>query len=176
MTGKHSKESVEEAIKLNKGIGSTHKLTIPYRSGDTIKGFKFRTTGDSTPKYYNSTGLDRLGGFFNLSAIKGDKDIVIVEGELDSLHASIKGLDNVVSTGGNSIASEQIKDSIKRGAKSFTICLDREANKEEDTAKKTISAIDILLKEGVSRVYVAELPDTGGDKTDPDKLIKANGS
>lgn len=173
----YSQTLIDEVVTIKKDtrIGSTHSLTIPYRSGGSIKGFKFRTVGDATPKYLNSSGLDRLGGFFNLSGITGDKDIVIVEGELDSLHATIKGVDNIVATGGSSISSGQIKDAIKRGAKSFTICLDTEPGKEEATAKKTTSAIDILLSEGVNRVYIVTLPDLGGGKTDPDRLIKESG-
>jgi DNA primase catalytic core len=177
LTKGYSQDLIDEVvtIKTDTRIGSTHSLTIPYRSGGSIKGFKFRTVGDATPKYLNSSGLDRSGGFFNLLGIKGDKDVVIVEGELDSLHATIKGVDNIVATGGSSINSGQVKDAIKRGAKSFTICLDTEPGKEEATAKKITSAIDILLSEGVNRVYIVTLPNLGGDKTDPDRLIKESG-
>lgn len=171
----YSKSLVDEVVKLNKGIGTTHRLTIPYRSGGYVKGFKFRTVGDATPKYLNSTGLDRLGGFFNLSGVKGDKDVVIVEGELDSLSATARGVENVVATGGSSIASDQVKDAIRREAKSFTLCLDTEPGKEEETAKRITSAIEVILGEGVNRVYIATLPDLGGGKTDPDRLIKESG-
>jgi DNA primase catalytic core len=171
----YSQTLIDEVVKLNKGIGTTHKLTIPYRSGGSIKGFKFRTIVEATPKYLNSTGLDRLGGFFNLLGIKGDKDLVIVEGELDSLSATARGVNNIVATGGNSISSDQIKDAIKRGAKSFTLCLDTEPGKEEETANKINSAIEVILGEGVNRVYIVNLPDLGGGKTDPDKLIKESG-
>jgi len=174
-TKNYNKDLVAEVVKLNKGIGSTHRLTIPYRSGGSVKGFKFRTVGDATPKYLNSTGLDRLGGFFNLSGIKGDKDVVIVEGELDSLSATAKGVENVVATGGSSIAPEQVRDAIKRGAKSFTLCFDKEPGKEEETAKRITSAIEVILGEGVNRIYIVNLPDLGGGKTDPDRLIKERG-
>ena len=193
LTKGHSQNLINEVvtIKTDTRIGSTHSLTIPYRSGGLIKGFKFRTVGGDrkdtghkaggyritlgVPKYLNSSGLDRTGGFFNLLGIKGDKDIVIVEGELDSLHATIKGIDNVVATGGSSINPDQVKDAIKRGAKSFTLCLDTEPGKEETTVKNTLSAIDVLLNEGVNRVYIVTLPDLGGGKTDPDRLIKESG-
>ncbi|MCG8208288.1 DnaB-like helicase C-terminal domain-containing protein [Tenacibaculum finnmarkense] len=174
-TKNHPKILVDEIIKLNKGIGDTHQLTIPYRSGSTIKGFKFRTIGTATPKYLNSTGLDRLGGFFNLLAVKGNKDIIIVEGELDSLSATSKGIENVVATGGSNIASEQVKDAIKRGAKSFTLCFDKEISKKQETSKRINSAIDILLKEGINKIYIVDLPALEGEKTDPDRLIKENG-
>jgi DNA primase len=188
----YSQTLIDEVVKLNKGIGATHKLTIPYRSGGSIKGFKFRAlenkpiieTGHkaggysintSLPKYLNSTGLDRLGGFFNLLSIKGDKDLVIVEGELDSLSATARGVTNIVATGGSSISSDQVKDAIKRGAKSFSLCLDTEPGKEEKTAKQISSAIEVILGEGVNRVYIVTLPDLGGGKTDPDRLIKDSG-
>jgi DNA primase catalytic core len=171
----YSQTLIDEVVKLNKGIGTTHKLTIPYRSGGSIKGFKFRTVGDATPKYLNSTGLDRLGGLFNLLGIKGDKDLVIVEGELDSLSATARGVNNIVATGGSSISSDQVKDAIKRGAKSFSLCLDTEPGKEEETAKRINSAIEVILGEGVNRVYIVSLPDLGGGKTDPDRLIKESG-
>ena len=175
LSKEYSQTLIDEVVKLNIGIGSTHKLTIPYRSGGSIKGFKFRTVVEATPKYLNSTGLDRLGGFFNLLGIKGDKDLVIVEGELDSLSATARGVENIVATGGSSISSDQVRDAIRRGAKSFTLCLDTEPGKEEETAKRITSAIDILLNEGVNRVYIVTLPDLGGGKTDPDRLIKESG-
>lgn len=171
----YSQSLIDESIRLNKGIGSTHSLTIPYRSGGAVRGFKFRTIGDATPKYLNTTGLDRLGGFFNLLGIKGDKDIVIVEGELDSLSATAKGVENVVAIGGSSISSDQVKDAIRRGAKSFTLCLDTEPGKEEETVKRLNTAIEVILREGVSRIYIVTLPDLGGGKTDPDRLIKESG-
>lgn len=171
----YSQTLIDEVVKLNKGIGTTHKLTIPYRSGGSIKGFKFRTVGDATPKYLNSTGLDRLGGFFNLLGIKGDKDLVIVEGELDSLSATARGVNNVVATGSSSISSSQVGDAVKRGAKSFSLCLDTEPGKEEEAAKNINSAIEVILGEGVNRVYIISLPDLGGGKTDPDRLIKESG-
>jgi hypothetical protein len=184
-------------IKSDSRIGSTHILTIPYRSGGYIKGFKFRLIDADTiiheerdeasiydpenlitkviPKYLNSKGLDRNSGFFNMLGIKGDKDVVIVEGELDSLHATVKGVDNVVATGGSSISPEQIKDAVRKGAKSFSICFDNETGKEETTAKNIDRAIEVILGEGVNRIYIVTLPALGGSKTDPDRLIKEKG-
>jgi DNA primase len=170
----HTAEDIKDFV-LDTRIGKTHNLSIPYRTGSYFKGFKFRTTGEDLPKYINSTGLDKSGGFFNLSGLKGDKDIVIVEGELDSLHASVKGVDNVVSIGGSKPSKEQVQNAIKRGAKAFTICLDREPHKEEETAKTVNEIIEIILNEGVNKVYIVTLPDLGGGKTDPDRLIKERG-
>jgi DNA primase catalytic core len=160
----------------DKRVGETHSISIPYRSGGNIKGFKFRTIDQTNkPKYLNSVGLDKNKGFFNLLSIKGDKDLIIVEGELDALHASVLGIENVVSLGGNSLSEDQIKDAIKKGAKSFTLCFDFEKNKIKETFKKIKNACEIVLNEGIQRVYIAHLPDIGSDKTDPDSLIKEKG-
>ena len=128
----YSKTLQEELLQLNNRIGDSHRLTIPYRSGGTLKGFKFRTTGATLPKYLNSSLLDKAGGFFNLSSLRGDKDrdLVIVEGELDALHATAKGIKNVVATAGSSVSPDQIKEAVKRGARSFTLCYDMEPGKE----------------------------------------------
>lgn len=172
----YSEELIRETLPfyMDNRIGYTHLLTIPYRSGGTLKGFKFRTVEDNKPKYINSYGLDKIGGFFNLLGIKGDKDVVIVEGELDSLHASIKGVDNVVATGGNSISSSQIRDAINKGAKKFTLCFDTELNKDQSTVNLINRVIQIIQEEGVNKVYIATLP-INGKKTDPDTFIKNNG-
>jgi len=163
-------------LKLNEAIGKSHILTIPYRSGGKIKGFKFRTIGEEQPKYLNSTGLDK-GGLFNLKGIKGDKDLVIVEGELDSLHATVKGIDNVVALGGSALTTEQVQDAIKRGAKSFTLCFDREASPEKQraTERTVLKAIETITELSVNRVYIVNLPALEGRKTDPDRLIKEQG-
>ena len=159
----------------DKRIGASHSLTIPYRSGGSIKGFKFRTIGQDEPKYFNSSGLDK-GSLFNLSPLKGDKDLVIVEGELDCLHATAKGFKNVVALAGSSLSSSMVQDALKRGAKSFTLCFDRETDpqKAEATAQKVNRAIEVILAEGVNRVYTVTLP-AQGDKTDPDSLLKEQG-
>ena len=170
----YSAEDITEALPISTDtrIGTSHRLIIAYRSGGAIKGFKFRTIGDHTPKYLNSKGLDRSTGFFNLGYIQGSKDLVIVEGELDALHATAAGLENVVATGGSNLTEEAVKDAIARGAKRFTICFDREPGKD---ARSTRSAIDTILKLS-SQVFIAELPDLGGGKTDPDRVIKEQGA
>ena len=173
----YSQEDIDKAInlKIDTRIGSSHSLTIPYRSGGTIRGFKFRTTGNTTPKYLNSYGLPKGESLFNLKGIRGDKDLIIVEGELDSLHATAKGLDNVVALAGSSLTEKQVKDAIRRGAGSFTICLDREPGKESKTVSTVYNVIRVIQAENVNRVYIAELPDLGGGKTDPDRLVRERG-
>ena len=168
----HSKETIEEAINLHPGVGSTHSLSIPFRSGGSIKGFIFRTLSpEQNQKYILSTGLKRGESFFNLKPLKGHKDLIIVEGYLDALIAEAKGLDNVVALGGAQLSEEMVKDAITRGAKSFTLCLDSDKAGKDGAVK----AIDTLLRQGVNRVYIVNLPENKTGKTDPDSLIKEQG-
>lgn len=166
-------------LKKDTRIGEAYILSIPYRSGGSIKGFKFRTIGEDKPKYINSFGLDKMGGFFNLRGIKGDKDLIIVEGDLDSLIATVRGVDNVVSLGGETISKEMVIDSLRMGAKKYTICLDTEPARSEISIKKINRIIEVISVNNVNRVnriYIATLPDLGGDKTDPDSFIISKGA
>jgi DNA primase len=171
----YTRDQIAAALTLDPRIGQAYKLCIPYRSGGTIKGFKFRALDGAEPKYLNNTGLEKMAGFFNISGLKGDKDVVIVEGELDSLSATVRGENNVVAAGGSTIGSGQILDAISRGAKSFTICFDNDPGREEQSQKEILQAADKIREAGIERVYIATLPSLEGGKTDPDRLIKEAG-
>jgi len=168
-TKKHSEEEANKALKLHKGIGETHVLTIPYREASgQIRGFIVRTIQSIEPKYYYSTGLKKDDILFNLKAIRGDKDLVIVEGLLDALIAEAKGLSNIVALGGTTINKTQIEEAIKRGAKRFTLLLDN----DKAGGEATLRALALLNKETDLPIFVATLPE--GIK-DPDELIKESG-
>lgn len=151
----------------------SYKLTIPYRSGGYIKGFKFRAIDDVPKKYLNTANLDITGGFFNISPLKGDKDLIVVEGELDALYASVNGIENVVAATGNSINIKQIEDAKKKGARKITLCFDYEPG---DRAQKSIlRALETLKPVKDLKVYVALFDSSGDAKIDPDSFIRANG-
>lgn len=178
----YSREQIKATLGLNNGIGNTHKLVIPYYTGRGLIGFKFRTVGAETPKYLNSSNMERGESFFNLKQIKGDKDIIIVEGELDAITATKKGIDNVVSNGGSTPTEEQIKDAIKRGAKRFTIALDYDYSevdndkKQAETRAKIEKLIDLILSTGIDQIYIADLnPNDEKKSIDVDDFIKAGG-
>lgn len=145
------------------GIGTTNILAIPFRNGSSITGFKFRNLlskaeskaefGKDT-RYLFSKGTKKANGFFGLTA--NIKDIVIVEGELDALHAQVKGATNVVATTGNQAADGQIEDAVKRGVKKFTLLFD---NDERGRAFITPTIEGIIKADKGSEIYVAFLPD-----------------
>jgi DNA primase catalytic core len=167
-----TKEEIKEGLNLTNGIGSTNRLSIPFRSGGNLKGFVFRATEEGAKtKYLNSTGLSRGESFFNISSLKGDKDLIVVEGYLDALICEARGIDNVVGLGSNKVTSEQIKDAIRRGAKKITLCLDGDKGGKEGL----IQAIQVILSEGINNVYTVILNSLDGNKVDPDSFIKEQG-
>ncbi len=169
-TKKHKAEEVDKALKLHKGIGESHVLTIPYREpSGQIRGFIVRTVKQGVePKYFYSTGLKKDDLLFNLKAIQGDKDLIIVEGLLDALSSEAQDLKNIVALGGTSLNKTQIEEAIRRGAKRFTLLLDNDKAGRE----ATLRALDLFNKETDLPVFVATLPE--GIK-DPDQLIKERG-
>lgn len=140
------------------GVGTTHLLTIPYRSGSRILGFKFREVVKQTTgtKYLNSYGLSKTTGLFGIGI--GVKDVVIVEGELDALHAQVKGATNVAATTGGRATDTQIQDAVKRGVEKFTLLFDN----DERGRSFIIPTIEAIQKTGKS-IFVASLPDGSKD-------------
>ena len=135
------------------GVGTTHLLTIPYRNGSRLFGFKFREVVASTgTKYLNTYGLQKSNGLFGIGI--GVKDVVIVEGELDALHAQVKGATNVAATTGGRATETQIQDATKRGVEKFTLLFDNDQKGKEFV----IPTIEAIQRTGAS-IFVASLPD-----------------
>ena len=159
-------------------MGSSHRLTIPYRGGSSIYGFKFRDIDHATkkaqaqaegreykiPKYWNTTGLSKNADFFGIPV--SVSDITIVEGELDALHARVKGADYVVATTGGRATDSQIDAAIKRGVRRFTLLYDNDESGRK-FIKPTIEAIE---KQG-AEVYIAYLPE---DVKDADEYLASH--
>lgn len=149
-------------------IGSSHRLTIPYRNGGRLFGFKFRSIDPSAKtKYLNSKGLSKSSGLFGIGI--GVTDITIVEGELDALHSQAKGADNVVATTGSAASETQLADAISRGAKRFTLLYDNDEKGREFTA----STIDTIERNWGAKVevWVAALPE---DCKDTDEYLASH--
>lgn len=144
-------------------IGTSHRLTIPYRNGSRLFGFKFRNIAYSQEdkaqgrsKYLNSKGLSKSAGLFGIGI--GYKDVTIVEGELDALHAKVMGIPNVVATTGNGVSEEQAKEAIRRGVKRFTLLFDN-----DERGKGFIASSVQVLERLHTSVFVATLPDEAKD-------------
>jgi DNA primase len=170
---KYSAEEIKDAIKFNAKIGDTHKLAITRTSAGRVIGFNFRTIGDHKPKYIKPAGAE-LPIFINLPARIDNGDLIIVEGEIDSLHATALGIKNVVCVGRNDVSDEQLIDAQRRGFTSVTICLDREPQKDAETSLKALKIGDQAQALGFD-VFVIELDELNPAKTDLDNYLTAMG-
>jgi DNA primase catalytic core len=160
------------AVTLHAGIGTTNPLIIPYRASGRVIGIAARRIDkEDGEKYLYSTGLKRREELFNLNAIRGEKDLVVVEGTLDALAASvIAGIENVVALGDSSgFNKERIAEAKARGARKITLCLDNDEAGRAGTERALKE-----LKEHAPElpVFIALLPE--GTK-DPDELIRKRG-
>lgn len=147
-----------EALFTNISISSSNCLSLPYRSPyGKILGFMFRDINHNkeskNPKYVYSNGLKRGGSFFNLRAIRGDKELIILESPLDALLGSIRGL-NTVAIGGNQINENQISEAIKRGARKITFALDNDKAGEIGLKR----ALEICSRIGFNDIFILRLP------------------
>jgi len=170
---KYSADEIKDAIKFNAKIGDTHKLAITRFSAGRVIGFNFRTIGDHSPKYLKPTGQD-WPIFINLPARIDNGDLIIVEGEIDSLHATALGIKNVVCVGRQEASDEQLIDAQRRGYTSVTICLDREPQKDNETPAKAIKIGNKAQALGLD-VFVIVLPALYPVKTDLDNYLLAKG-
>lgn len=147
-----------ERITTQRSIGDFYTLSIPLRSGSTLYGFKFRTIETETNgngKYRYLYGTEKRENLFNLTGVQQtDGAIVVVEGELDALHASIRGIRGVVATGGGELTEELLTAATERGIKHITLLFDKDQRGEEFVRE----SIDTAHSRGIS-VLVATYPD-----------------
>ena len=175
-----------QEVSLPCGVGQLYTLAIPYRTGNQINGFVFRSilpdeerTGQ--PKYkdaFISAAATKRYNLFGLMGFKltgngeRDRDITIVEGEIDALRASFCGVPNVVAASGGNVSREALKEAKRRGVKRVTLLFDTEATErgQEATDKKAEKAIASITEEGLTP-FVCSLPSDDG-KEDADSYLQ----
>ena len=158
-------KTLEEKCKV--GIAwkaEEYPLSIAYFSRGNVMGFKFRyiTPLEGKSKYMNTRSLGSEGmdsnpfGLTPQSLNLGDKkgEVVVVEGELDALHAIALGLPNVIAVAGGKITEGKAKALKKSGYKNVVILLDTDIAGQKFTAE-SIRTIDQV---GLNS-FVASLPD-----------------
>lgn len=157
-------------------IGETHTLSLPLRDHTgRIRGIKFRNInflkGRDENKYINVSGTVKEDTLLFLRSARrdGSRDLVIVEGELDALHAGAAGIRDVVALGGNSLNQNHIQQIIRFGFKKVTFLPD------SDTAgyKGLRKALELIRSRPELKVYVGHFPE--GIK-DLDELIVKEGA
>ena len=170
--------SPAEAITLEeKGkVGMTCKaedfpLSMPYFVNGNVEGFNFRYISeeqirksypDGTGKYRKTRSLNGIEnkhpfGLISNTLYKGANrkaGIVVVEGELDALHAIAVGIENVIATSGGKLTQETIATLKKKGYKEITLILDTDGKGQQFT-RESIE----LIHQAELNSYVATLPD-----------------
>lgn len=192
----YTDQSGEEHNTFPKGVGETYTLVIPYRSGGNIQGFIFRSVLDDEhraytdrsgekrtwPKYkdaFISASASKKFHLFGLTGInltgnaERDRDIVIVEGEIDALRTAFAGIENVVAASSSGLSPEAVEEAKSRGVQRATLLFDTEDTEErrEENHRKVKKAVAVIQKAGLS-AFVCYLPSSEGAKTDPDSYLK----
>lgn len=168
------------------GAGSSHTLAISYRTGGRVRGFVFRSINShaSGGKYLDvfiSKKDTKNYHLFGLTGLKltgngeRDRDITIVEGEIDALRASFCGVPNVVAASGGNVSREALQEAKRRGVKRVTLLFDTEATEQgqKATDSKIEKAISSITEEGLTP-FVCSLPSPDGGKVDADSYLQNN--
>ena len=139
-------------------LGSSHRLSIPFRDpAGKILGFVarniFHQNGEEF-KYLYTKGLEKQGLLFNFRYLRGNREVILTEGQLDALHATVRGFRNVAALGGSSLNSKQVSLLKNAGIKAVTLALDADQAGTESTRK----AITLINQAGGMRCYVVTLP------------------
>ena len=145
-------KTLEERCKV--GIAwrvEDYPLSVAYFSRGNVMGFKFRyiKTIEGKPKYMNTRSLGTEGmdnnpfGLTPQSLNLGDKkgEVVVVEGELDALHAIALGLPNVIAVAGGKVTEGKARTLKKYGYRNVIILLDTDIAGQKFTAE-SIQTID----------------------------------
>lgn len=185
--------------------GKYHQITIPiYRAGNIYSFIYRHHNQDDIPanvdKYQYHKGTMKLPeghpyavklaeklAYIPSRLPRENKELVIVEGQLDCLHLLADGIENVVAAGTNRINTEAVEDAIKRGYRSFTILFDSDPVEEKDPDKnynervgayhKIVEVAEKMGKADEVQVFIAELPQPNPtEKVDPDSYIRTYGA
>lgn len=134
-------------------------------------GGRIRTAAENKPKYINSPESDiyskskaLYGIYFAKNAIIRRDNCYLVEGYTDVISLYQAGVENVVSSSGTSLTTDQIK-LIKRFTRNITILYDG----DPAGIKASFRGIDMILEEGMN-VKIVLFP----ENEDPDSFVRKN--
>lgn len=154
--------------KVNRQFGTSHRLFIPWYSGTSLYGFEARDihTNESGKKYRKTKYCQKGSHIFALSA--SGSDCIVVEGELDALHATVRGVRNVVATSGGQLTEEPIKDAMRRGFTRFNLFFDM-----DERGQSFIDSSVKAIQEAGGEAWIIRFPD-GEKAKDVDEYLKSH--
>ena len=161
----HSPSLVDEILS---SFRNTHPLLIPVHNAfGSLEGFVSRAINDEmSPKYLYPKGFERGAEFFNFCESKKEHYLIVVEGIIDAMLLTARGVKGAVACGGDSPTQNQINHALKYGkAENIILCLDN----DEAGQKGTERAIELLKNKKVL-IFVANTE----PHKDPDEFLKFN--
>ena len=151
-------------------------IAIPYISSGAIKGVVFRNTSKEGTKYLDAFSTKEATKRYSLFGLTGlpltgrgkhDREIIVVEGELDALRAQYAGLENVVGAAGKNLSQEALLEAKKKGVERVVLLLDYDKGTDKkEEIKKALGTIRAVGLTGM----VASFPEEG-DKVDTDSYL-----
>lgn len=135
--------------------------------GRTV-GFGGRAMGNAQPKYLNTQDtlvFNKRLGLYGVNSLRKQRDlkrVILVEGYMDVMALSKKGIQGAVATLGTALTPEQAR-LMKRLASEVWVCYDG----DEAGQNAIIRGLDVLEKEMIP-ARVLQLPDA----MDPDDFLK----
>lgn len=151
-------------------------VAIPYISTGKVKGVIFRNTSKDGAKYLDSFVSKDATKRYSLFGLTGlpltgtgehDRDIVVVEGELDALRAQYAGLENVVGAAGKNLSQEALSEAKRMGVERVILLLDYDKGSDKKAEiKRALGTIRALGLTGI----VASFPEEG-EKVDTDSYL-----
>ncbi len=130
-------------------------------------------TGDYVPPKYINSPETRVyhksrvlyGLFQGKQAIRGEEEVILVEGYTDVISLHQADVENVVASSGTALTPEQVK-ALGRYAKRVLLLYDADSA----GAAAALRGIDLILREGLA-AYVVALP----EGSDPDSFVQQFG-
>ena len=170
-----AKAEVEKTMQILGGVGRYQKLTIPFFNhkneflGFTGRDIYYETKGSKKGhKYMNTRGLSK-SEMINSQNIDPKKEVTLVEGTLDALHAQAKGIENVIALGGTDFGNKKLSFLREIGVTKINLCLDNDVAGREGAQK-----IQETLRKDAADISVRETKLPEGVK-DLDQMIKERG-
>ena len=165
--------SEARTLDAQRSVGELYTLSIALYSGSTLYGFKFRRIdGIEENKYQYISGTNKKENLFNLTPLQqSDGAMVVVEGELDAIHAKARGVRGLVATGGGAIPPELLTLAAERGIKHITLLFDAD-KAGEDYVQDSIKAAHAKRMDVLVAVFPEESLIDGRNVKDVDDYLR----
>lgn len=135
-------------------IGKSNVVAIPFYCLGQLIGWNFRTIGEGGAKYIQTAGVSRgkyLQGLVWCREANTDKVLILVEGDLDCLHARALGVESVAGIGSNTLTRDQAKLALGAGYRTVLLLLDNDKAGIEGTAKSVQVLYEVAEEMGIEK-------------------------